>query len=72
MDFKDTTEEAAFRTPGPNAGQGAIPVPETEDAWWAHLDSNQEPWDYESPALTVELWAQTTGHPRLTGLQSPL
>ena len=27
--------------------------------WWAHLDSNQEPWDYESPALTVELWAQS-------------
>ena len=25
--------------------------------WWAHLDSNQEPTDYESAALTVELWA---------------
>jgi hypothetical protein len=26
--------------------------------WWAHLDSNQEPTDYESAALTVELWAR--------------
>lgn len=23
--------------------------------WWAHEDSNLEPRDYESPALTVEL-----------------
>ena len=23
--------------------------------WWAHQDSNLEPRDYESPALTVEL-----------------
>ncbi len=26
--------------------------------WWAHTDSNREPRDYESPALTVELWAR--------------
>ena len=25
--------------------------------WWAHKDSNLEPTDYESAALTVELWA---------------
>src|SRR5437879_10777542 len=25
--------------------------------WWARLDSNQEPTDYESAALTVELRA---------------
>ena len=25
---------------------------------WAHRDSNPEPTDYESAALTVELWAQ--------------
>lgn len=24
-------------------------------SWWAHQDSNLEPRDYESPALTVEL-----------------
>ena len=24
-------------------------------AWWAHQDSNLEPRDYESPALTIEL-----------------
>tara|TARA_B100002049_G_scaffold49392_1_gene34629 strand:- start:559 stop:675 length:117 start_codon:yes stop_codon:yes gene_type:complete len=24
---------------------------------WAHRDSNPEPTDYESAALTVELWA---------------
>ena len=26
--------------------------------WWARLDSNQEPTDYESAALTVELRAR--------------
>jgi hypothetical protein len=25
--------------------------------WWAHQDLNLEPTDYESAALTVELWA---------------
>jgi hypothetical protein len=25
---------------------------------WAHQDSNLEPTDYESAALTVELWAR--------------
>ena len=25
---------------------------------WAHLDSNQGPTDYESAALTAELWAR--------------
>ena len=28
-----------------------------QDSWWAHLDSNQGPTDYESAALTAELWA---------------
>ncbi len=27
-------------------------------AWWAHQDLNLEPTDYESAALTVELWAR--------------
>ena len=27
---------------------------------WAHRDSNPEPTDYESAALTVELWALKT------------
>src|SRR5687768_4649039 len=26
--------------------------------WWAHQDSNLEPKDYESSALTIELWAR--------------
>ena len=26
--------------------------------WWAHQDSNLEPRDYESRALTIELWAR--------------
>ena len=26
--------------------------------WWAHLGSNQGPSDYESAALTAELWAR--------------
>jgi hypothetical protein len=25
--------------------------------WWAQSDLNQRPSDYESPALTTELWA---------------
>ena len=28
------------------------------EVWWAQLDLNQRPDDYESPALTAELWAQ--------------
>ena len=27
--------------------------------WWAHQDLNLEPTDYESAALTVELWARS-------------
>ena len=27
-------------------------------SWWAHQDSNLEPKDYESSALTIELWAR--------------
>src|ERR1700674_3654951 len=30
--------------------------------WWARLDSNQEPTDYESAALTVELRAPCASH----------
>ena len=26
-----------------------------QDDWWAHLDLNQGPMDYESTALTTEL-----------------
>jgi hypothetical protein len=29
--------------------------------WWAHQDLNLEPTDYESAALTVELWARPFG-----------
>jgi hypothetical protein len=29
--------------------------------WWAHQDLNLEPTDYESAALTVELWAREAG-----------
>ena len=28
-----------------------------QDSWWAHQDSNLGPTDYESAALTAELWA---------------
>jgi|GEM_PF-5368756 hypothetical protein len=27
--------------------------------WWAQQDSNLRPSDYESPALTPELWARS-------------
>ncbi len=30
-----------------------------QTVWWARLDSNQGPEDYESTALTAELRAQT-------------
>ena len=30
----------------------------TYEVWWAHQDLNLEPTDYESAALTVELWAR--------------
>ena len=33
--------------------QGAVVPP--RDTWWAHQDSNLEPKDYESSALTIEL-----------------
>src|SRR6266496_2714771 len=34
-------------------------------AWWAHQDLNLEPTDYESAALTVELWARWVLSPLL-------
>jgi hypothetical protein len=34
-----------------------IRLPSPDRLWWARLDSNQEPTDYESAALTVELRA---------------
>src|ERR1700716_31139 len=36
--------------------------------WWAHQDSNLEPTDYESAALTVELWARALRQLILTSL----
>ncbi len=30
--------------------------------WWAHQDSNLGPTDYESAALTAELWARKDLH----------
>ena len=35
------------------------------EGWWAHLDLNQGPSDYESPALTAELWAHAGKKRRL-------
>ena len=31
--------------------------------WWAQRDLNPRPSDYESPALTAELWAHETVEP---------
>jgi hypothetical protein len=42
------------RRPG-KAGKG-------REDWWAQQDSNLQPRDYESPALTVELWARAGRH----------
>ena len=35
--------------------------------WWAHQDLNLEPTDYESAALTVELWAREVQSSTFTG-----
>src|SRR5690606_25714298 len=42
-------------------------TPSGREIWWAHQDSNLEPRDYESPALTVELYARRRGHYRHSG-----
>src|SRR5579864_2393229 len=36
----------------------AAPTAIGPQRWWAHQDLNLEPTDYESAALTVELWAR--------------
>jgi hypothetical protein len=41
---------------GRSAGDGA--KRKIRGRWWAHQDLNLEPTDYESAALTVELWAR--------------
>ena len=33
------------------------------EIWWAHSDLNRGPNDYESSALTAELWAHEEGLP---------
>ena len=45
-----------------DAGADTICGIASKDAgfWWAHQDLNLEPTDYESAALTVELWARET------------
>src|SRR5690348_15250470 len=42
----------------PVCDRSAAEVPRA-DSWWARRDSNPQPRDYESPALTVELQART-------------
>ncbi len=51
------------KSPGPETaptlGERAKKIPTDEGwdfgYWWAHQDSNLEPKDYESSALTIEL-----------------
>jgi hypothetical protein len=38
-------------------------IPRMMTVWWAHQDLNLEPTDYESAALTVELWALRSTRP---------
>ena len=33
--------------------------------WWAQRDLNPRPSDYESPALTTELWARSCERKRI-------
>ena len=32
-------------------------LPKSQNKWWAQRDSNPQPRDYESPALTIAPWA---------------
>ncbi len=49
--LKNRTQKIIGRqTPCPTSG-----LNHCKSTWWAHWDSNPEPRDYESPALTVEL-----------------
>ena len=41
------------------------------EAWWACLDSNQEPDRYERPALTIELQARAASRRPTRGAASP-
>lgn len=41
--------------------KGQIGFADSREVWWAHQDLNLEPTDYESAALTVELWARSFG-----------
>ena len=36
-----------------------FPRGEAMKGWWAQRDLNPRPSDYESPALTTELWARS-------------
>lgn len=47
-----------------------VSVSFTAREWWARLDSNQEPTDYESAALTVELRARTS-QPNISARRLP-
>lgn len=52
VDVRMDNKSPEFRPFGVEAARAdhcAIPM------WWAHQDSNLEPKDYESSALTVEL-----------------
>ena len=48
-----------MRAAGEILGAGEEPSDDRSSywVWWAHQDLNLEPTDYESAALTVELWA---------------
>jgi hypothetical protein len=48
-----------FRVVRPQVSEVQIPLCfQGVSCWWAHQDLNLGPSDYESPALTAELWAQ--------------
>src|SRR6266700_7357635 len=50
--------ESVHRLPTPKAFRAALTAKlNTMLNWWAQRDLNPRPSDYESPALTAELWA---------------
>jgi hypothetical protein len=74
-----TTSKLAKNWPS-TVFRGARPqIPEVQiplyfqglSCWWAHQDLNLGPSDYESPALTAELWAHQNDF-KLSAIDSTL
>jgi hypothetical protein len=59
MKCSEEGAKRAISTPAPTMEAGSVMHRSSGDAgiWWARQDSNLQPRDYESPALTIVLQA---------------